>query len=610
MFICPDQALPRAMAAVLDNLAEAGLSRHIQLTLSDGQGRIVYASAAFCEALGYAAAEIVGRDYRMFASGEHDPDYFRRMWAQLSAGGDWRGEVCNRRKDGRRVWLALTVFPVPGCDGEDPFYVGVSSDITERKCAEAGHRKMETVLAQALQGDPVPTFVIDEHHVITHWNHALEVISGLPADRMVGSTRSGLAFYGENRPVMADLIVDGRLDGLEQYYHDQYRPSRVVPGAYEGEGYFPELGEGGRWLSFTAAPLRDGDGRIVGAIETLVDITERKRAEEDLRRSQAGLEVLIEKRTAQLAQAKADLEADILQRQRTEDELRRHNALLTELNERLSEAQAQLAQSERLASIGQLAAGVAHEINNPIGYVQSNLGTLEGYLQDTFEVLAAFERAAEAMPADHPAVHAALELRKRKDFEFLREDVPSLIAESREGITRVRKIVADLKDFSRVDNSQEWQQADLHQGLDSTLNIVNNEIKYKADVVKDYGTLPEIECLPSQLNQVFMNLLVNAAHAIGSERGRIEVRTGVAGEQVWVEVSDTGGGIAPEHLPRIFDPFFTTKAVGKGTGLGLSLSYGIVQKHGGAIEVDSRLGEGTRFRVILPIRQTKEESDS
>jgi signal transduction histidine kinase len=161
--------------------------------------------------------------------------------------------------------------------------------------------------------------------------------------------------------------------------------------------------------------------------------------------------------------------------------------------------------------------------------------------------------------------------------------------------------VFDLKTFSHVDQA-EWTVADLHAGLESTLNIVWNELKYKADVVRDYGQLPEIECLPAQLNQVFMNLLVNAAQAIESH-GTITLRTGQEGARVWLAVSDTGKGIAPENIGRVFDPFFTTKPVGKGTGLGLSLSYGIVKKHHGQIEVESTLGQGTTFRVWLPITQ-------
>ena len=284
--------------------------------------------------------------------------------------------------------------------------------------------------------------------------------------------------------------------------------------------------------------------------------------------------------------------------------LQRANEELRALNQSLRSAQDQLLQSERLASIGQLAAGVAHEINNPIGYVFSNFGTLEAYLERLFEMLEAYEQAEPAL-ADSAIADRLAALRERVELDYLKQDIPMLMGESKEGLSRVRKIVQDLKDFSRVDTAQEWVWASLHQGIDSTLNIVANEIKYRADVRREYGDLPDIECLPSELNQVFLNLLVNAAHAIGPQRGLIVVRSGVAGDKVWVwvEVEDNGSGIAPEHLARIFDPFFTTKPVGRGTGLGLSLAYGIVQKHHGRIDVRSEPGRGTCFRVTLPVRR-------
>lgn len=287
---------------------------------------------------------------------------------------------------------------------------------------------------------------------------------------------------------------------------------------------------------------------------------------------------------------------------RTLELTRANEALEAEVRER-KHLQGQMVQSEKLASIGQLAAGVAHEINNPIGYIFSNFGTLEGYLGKLFDMLAAYEKAEPHVQAPEVA-QALCRLRKDIELEFLKEDIPELMRESRQGVERVRRIVQDLKDFARVDATQDFQWADLHRGIDSTLNVVASEVKYKAEVVKEYGVIPEIECLPSQINQVVMNLVVNAAHAMDKERGRITLRTGAAEDHVWLEVADDGAGIAPDTLKRIFEPFFTTKPVGKGTGLGLSLSHGIVAKHKGRIEVDSVLGVGTTFRVVLPLRQT------
>ncbi|MGZ3235954.1 MAG: ATP-binding protein [Burkholderiaceae bacterium] len=279
-----------------------------------------------------------------------------------------------------------------------------------------------------------------------------------------------------------------------------------------------------------------------------------------------------------------------------------------ELYSRLDQAHGQLAQSEKLASIGQLAAGIAHEINNPIGFVHSNIGTLSDYIDALFEIINAYEASESCFPSDGELIAGLKKIKTDLDLCFLREDIPHLICESKDGIARVRKIVQDLKDFCHVDHSKKWQSADLHKGLDSTLNIVSNEIKYKADVIKEYGDLPEIECLPMELNQVFMNLLVNASHAMTEgKRGKIILRTGCENDQVWIEINDNGSGIAPDNLQRIFAPFFTTKPMGQGTGLGLSLSTEIVKRHGGKIQVHSTEGVGTTFRIMLPQHHMHDE---
>jgi len=286
---------------------------------------------------------------------------------------------------------------------------------------------------------------------------------------------------------------------------------------------------------------------------------------------------------------------------RTHELKQASDALQQEIDER-KQLESQLVQSEKLASLGQMAAGVAHEINNPIGYVSSNLGTLEGYFQQLTTMLDAY-REVEQLLGESETTMALQRLREHTELEFLREDIPILIEESKDGIVRVAQIVKDLKDFSRADSTQQWQWANVQQGIDSTLNIVASELKFKADVVKRYQPLPEIECLPSQINQVILNLVINAAQAMGPERGTITLCTAQHDNWVCIEVTDTGAGIAPENVQKIFDPFFTTKPVGQGTGLGLSLSYGIVKKHGGEITVSSQVGVGTTFRVQLPISQ-------
>ena len=274
------------------------------------------------------------------------------------------------------------------------------------------------------------------------------------------------------------------------------------------------------------------------------------------------------------------------------EEKARQEALINEL----AQAHSQLLQSEKLASIGQLAAGVAHEINNPVGFVNANLGTLQRYMADLLTALAAYERSEAELIAESRA--ALIELKREIDIDYLRSDIPTLLSESVEGLQRVKRIVQGLKDFSHVDKAEK-QWANLESNLDTTINIVWNELKYKAELKREFGAIPELECIPSQLNQVFMNLLMNAAQSIEGH-GHIVVRTGHDETSVWIEVEDSGQGIKPEHRDRIFDPFFTTKPVGTGTGLGLSISYGIVRKQGGRIEVRSEVGHGSTFRVVLP----------
>ncbi|AYZ64555.1 histidine kinase [Burkholderia multivorans] len=330
------------------------------------------------------------------------------------------------------------------------------------------------------------------------------------------------------------------------------------------------------------------------------------------------LEDLVQVRTAELEQAlrRYELTTETLQRTRAHmaREIEERKAAQARLEQEkdeqrrllheLEETHVQLLQSEKLASIGQLAAGVAHEINNPIGFVSANLNTLKTWVRGLLDVVAAHEAALPRHDAETRVALTAAE--RAADIDYIRGEIATLIDESIDGTMRVRRIVQDLRDFSRP-GSDEWSVVDIHAGLESTLNVVHNELKYKADVVREYGDVPRVECLPSQLNQVFMNLLVNAAQAIPG-RGVITIRTTSDGDYVTIAISDTGKGMPPDVMRRIFDPFFTTKPVGQGTGLGLSVSHGIVERHRGVIDVTSEPGRGSTFSIRLPIRHARDEA--
>jgi len=257
-----------------------------------------------------------------------------------------------------------------------------------------------------------------------------------------------------------------------------------------------------------------------------------------------------------------------------------------------------LLHQDKLASIGQLAAGVAHEINNPVGFIMSNLRTLKNYTDAERQYMFVLEKTIKDSCPDEQCKEIE-RLRQRLDLVFILEDIPPLISESLEGAERVKRIVLDLKDFARIDEDS-LKETDLNQCVQSTANIVRNEIKYVADLDLQLGNIPPLLCNPQQINQVIANLLVNAAHAINGH-GSITVSTSVESDKLLLTVADTGRGIPAEIRTRIFDPFFTTKEVGKGTGLGLSISYDIVRKHGGEITLESELGVGTTFMVRLPI---------
>ena len=294
-------------------------------------------------------------------------------------------------------------------------------------------------------------------------------------------------------------------------------------------------------------------------------------------------------------------------------DLESRNSELARGKAELERLQAQIIHSEKMASLGQLAAGIAHELNNPVGFIYGNLDILNESIKGVTKMLNYYDKLI--LPDE--LAQGAAEIKEKIDYQASLEDMSSIIADCRDGAHRIRDIVQNLRTFSRLDEA-EFTKTDIHEGIDSTVRLLSRY--YSADnitLVRNYGDLPPVDAYSGQLNQVWMNLLVNAAQAVSEKGGQVSIATSIEDDSVKVVISDAGCGIPSEQLTRIFDPFYTTKPVGEGTGLGLSITFGIVERHGGKIAVESRIGEGTSFSVTLPvniqasyIREASEQSQS
>lgn len=297
---------------------------------------------------------------------------------------------------------------------------------------------------------------------------------------------------------------------------------------------------------------------------------------------------------------------DITKRKEIEYELKKNHDDLRKMHEQLKEHHHQLIQSEKLASIGQLVAGVAHEINSPIGYIMSNLRVLDDYIKVFHQQMNHFDELLQAINENNSDIKKITnnikKFGKEHDIKFILEDSKELLEETQDGAIRIRDFVNCLKNFSRVDDDDDFEEANIIEGIESTLRVVWNELKYKCTIEKNYEKIPNLYCNIGQLKQVFMNLFLNAAHAIKDE-GKISISTKKIGNKIEIAISDTGCGIDENIQDKIFNPFYTTKKHGEGTGLGLSISKGIINNHNGEIIVHSKKNEGATFKVLLPIEQ-------
>jgi len=538
-------------------------------------GRYQGCNGAFAALMGRPQEDIVGLTTQEIAPQDLARNYIAVDRELFAHAAQKQIETQFQATDGTRHDIILSKRSYTDEDGRIAGVVGVLVDISERKRAEDFLKESEAEFRAIAESAQDAIIKIDGRGRITYWNRSAEAIFGYSAEEAAGQAL---------HPLIAPSRYQTRiLPALEHFRQTGQGPSigRIIEVTARGKNgrEFPAE------LSIASVCL-DGSWHAIGIVR---DITDRKQMEERLLQKHAKLKSI-----------RADLEAQ--------------NLHLAQMHAELKQVQQQTVQQEKMASIGQLAAGVAHEINNPTGFVSSNLKSLQDYLEDIFRLLSAyeelrslFEAAPNPAPADVAEQLAAIKrIESDIDLEFLMSDTVDLIRESREGTDRIKKIVIDLKDFAHP-GQQERMTTDLNRNIESVLNIVWNELKYKATVHKNFGDLPPVECYPQQLNQVFMNLLVNAGQAMEA-MGEIHITTRAERDHVVIEIGDTGCGIPEADLQRIFDPFFTTKPVGKGTGLGLNVAYNIVKKHGGELTATSRVGVGTTFNIRLPMELPEDAS--
>jgi PAS domain S-box-containing protein len=328
--------------------------------------------------------------------------------------------------------------------------------------------------------------------------------------------------------------------------------------------------------------MRDIEGTLIGFRGISRDVTKRRQMEDALKRNHRELI----KKNKEIDKNRGNIQLTLKK--------------LEDAYEELKTSQSKILRQEKMASIGQLAAGVAHEINNPVAFIMSNLRTLDKYLDRLTDFIQTQSEVIKSFK-DQDSVKKLKKKRKELKLDYVIEDIKGLITESIDGSERVQKIVNELNCFSRMDE-EEYKNADINECIESAINIVWNELKYKSTLKKDYGNLSLTKCYPRQMDQVFVNLLINAAQAI-EDQGEIKIKTWEDGRSIWVSISDTGCGIPQDDINKVFEPFFTTKNVENGTGLGLSITYEIVQRHKGEITFESKVGKGTTFTIRMPVVQ-------
>ncbi|WP_066381762.1 MULTISPECIES: PAS domain S-box protein [unclassified Anabaena] len=552
------------------------------MALTDRTGRIEWVNQAFIEYTGLAIDLLIGKKFFTVLAA-NSPENFQQAYIreQMIKGESFKFEISYLSPEQKERWLLVDGEPIQDAEGITNKYAVMSSDITVRKLTEIDLEQTRQRLKRLVEGVKlVPWEAVDINRKFTYVGPQAIELFGY---ELVQWYKPNF-WYSHIHPEDLPEVVSHHQDVLlnQDDYIVEYR----------------FLTADGRWVwvkdIVTVARSPENVTQLFGF---LLDISQRKQAEISL---QAALK--------QLAQTNQELEFRVQQRTLA---LHQEKEKLKQTLEQLQKIQIKLIQSEKMSSLGQLVAGIAHEINNPVNFIYGNICYATEYTQDLLHLLQCYQ---QHYPHPAPTLKAELE---SVELDFIIEDLPKLLSSMNVGAERIREIVLSLRNFSRLDEA-EFKAVDIHQGIESTLMILHNRLKPKPDcseiqVIKEYGKLPLVECYAGQLNQVFMNLIANAIDALEEvvinnpkfhHKPQIYISTEITHQQqVVIRIADNGPGMSEEIISRVFDPFFTTKPIGKGTGLGLSISYQIiVEKHQGQLKCSSLLGQGTELIISIPVK--------
>ncbi|NTW83583.1 MAG: PAS domain S-box protein [Chlorobiaceae bacterium] len=535
----------------------------LSIVITDPLGKIEYVNPSFTVVSGYSEEEVKGEQMHILSSGKHTAKFYTRFWKTITSGKVWEGELINRRKNGELFWEYATVSPITDHSGKISHFLGIKQDITQRKKEKEALAESERRFQELADLLPQPVFECAPNGMITYTNRlGYDMFGYTKGDLDTGVSSLSLFVQDERERVRQNM--ECRLKDISFESHE-------YTGLKKDGSTIPIL-------VYTARIMREG--KPVGIRGIVLDITARRQIEEKLQQLNQTLEQKVEERTKELAKT--------------------HHQMILQ---------------EKLASIGQLAAGLAHELNNPINFVRINFAALQEDIEDLQSMLESYRDTVKKIETSHGVDDTLQQLhRKESDLSIdsLLEDIPKIFSESKNGFDRITTIIESMRNFSFRHAANEMVSFDINRGIRDTLVIARNEYRYYAEVETSLEELPHVPCNPEQINQVFLNLVINSAHAIASQqrssKGIIKIHSWHDNEHVFCSIADDGPGIPENVMRRIFEPFFTTKEPGKGTGLGLSISYDIiVHKHKGKIDVACPPEGGTVFTIVLPLKQTARE---